>query len=79
MEELEKMLEEKSKTKENLHKGSNFQNVLIFLKPNIEPEKVEKVVDILIQKGKKVFLTERPHRKDSKVQVSPSSTKSERN
>jgi hypothetical protein len=59
MEELEKMLEEKSKTKENLHKGSNFQNVLIFLKPNIEPEKVEKVVDILIQKRQKGFSNRR--------------------
>jgi NAD+ kinase len=71
MEELEKMLEEKSKTKENLHKGSNFQNVLIFLKPNIEPGKVEKVVDILIQKGKRVFLTERINEKIQKFGYLP--------
>ncbi len=65
------MLEEKSKKKENLHKGSNFQNVLIFLKPNIEPEKVERVVDILTQKGKKVFLTEGINEKLPKFRYLP--------
>ncbi len=65
------MLEEKSKSKENLHKGSDFQNVLIFLKPNIEPEKVERVIDILTQKGKKVFLTEEINEKLPKFRYLP--------
>jgi NAD+ kinase len=50
------MFEQKQMT--DLNQKFHFQKVLIFSKPNMDPEKVENVIDILTKKGKEVFLSD---------------------
>jgi NAD+ kinase len=50
------MFEQKQMT--DFNQKLNFQKVLIFSKPNMDPEKVESIIDILTEKGKEVFLSD---------------------